>query len=126
MPIRLKRAYAAPEPEDGFRVLVDRLWPRGISRERLKIDAWLQDLAPSAGLRSWFGHDPEKWDEFCRRYFAELDGQGNLLGELVGRIRQGRVTLVFAAGDERRNNAVALRDYLERMARVGEAGRPEE
>jgi len=96
-------------------ILVDRLWPRGISKERLQFDAWLKELAPSNELRRWFGHDPEKWEEFRRRYFLELAAREASVAELRDKILNGRVTLLFAARDQRHNNAVALRDFLERQ-----------
>jgi uncharacterized protein YeaO (DUF488 family) len=117
MPIALKRAYEPPASRDGYRALVDRVWPRGITKEALRLDAWLKDLAPSTALRKWFGHDPAKWEEFRARYFRELDGRGPALEELARRAAQGRVTLVFAARDLERNNAVALKDYLEHRRR---------
>ena len=122
MPISLKSAYAEPEPGDGLRILVDRLWPRGLSRERMRLDAWLKELAPSHELRRWFGHDPEKWEEFRRRYFSELAAREELVAELAGKISASRVTLLFAARDQQHNNAVALRDYLEIMMRTAEQG----
>lgn len=108
MQIWLKRAYDEPDKNDGFRVLVDRIWPRGISREELKLDAWLKEISPSGDLRKWFGHDPQKWDEFKRRYFMELKERKDPVEELQVRIKQGRVTLVYAAHDQEHNNAVAL------------------
>jgi uncharacterized protein YeaO (DUF488 family) len=117
MAVGLKRAYEPPAAGDGYRALVDRVWPRGLTKDALELDAWLKDLAPSAALRKWFGHDPKKWEEFRERYFRELDGQGPAIEELARRAREGRLTLVFAARDEKRNNAVALKDYLERRAR---------
>lgn len=108
----VKRAYEPPAPDDGQRVLVDRIWPRGVTREALRIDAWLKDLAPSSALRRWFGHDPAKWDEFRRRYGAELDAAGEPVAELRRLWRAGPVTLVYGARDEAHNNAVALRDWL--------------
>ena len=113
MSIHLKRAYDAPAANDGYRVLVDRLWPRGISKEDLEIDLWLKEIAPSDDLRKWFGHDPEKWDEFKQRYFRELDDQPDVVKQLVDKVDQGRVTLVFAAKDEEFNNAVALKEFLQ-------------
>jgi uncharacterized protein YeaO (DUF488 family) len=113
MRIGLKRAYATPGKDDGLRILVDRIWPRGISKDALKLDAWLREIAPSGELRKWFGHDPEKWAEFKRRYFIELDGKNELLSELMAKVRQGTVTLVYAAQDETHNNAVALKEYFE-------------
>ena len=122
MPISLKSAYAEPELGDGLRILVDRLWPRGLSRERMRLDAWLKELAPSHELRRWFGHDPEKWEEFRRRYFSELAAREELVAELAGKILVSRVTLLFAAKDQQHNNAVALRDYLEIMMRTAAQG----
>jgi uncharacterized protein YeaO (DUF488 family) len=112
MPICLKSVYAEAEQRDGLRVLVDRLWPRGMSRERLQLDAWVKELAPSAGLRRWFGHDPAKWEEFRQRYFGELAGQEAAVAALVEKIGDRQVTLLFSAKDHQHNNAVALRDYL--------------
>jgi len=93
-------------------VLVDRLWPRGVRKESLPLDAWLKDVAPSTELRKWFGHDPAKWDEFRRRYFAELDGRVEVLNPMLAAARKGRVTLLYSARDVEHNQAVALRDYL--------------
>jgi uncharacterized protein YeaO (DUF488 family) len=111
--VHLKRAYDPPAPADGGRVLVDRLWPRGVSKDRLKIDAWLRDLAPSARLRKWFGHDPEKWDEFRRRYLAELEGRSDLLAQLTTHARNGKLTLVYGARDPDHNQAVVIKEILE-------------
>lgn len=111
--IEIKRAYLKPEGQDGFRCLVDRLWPRGLSREMLRLDAWYKELAPSGELRRWFTHDPGKWPGFKRRYFSELDDQSEVVAELLSRAQQGRLTLVYAAKDEQYNNAVALKEYLE-------------
>jgi uncharacterized protein YeaO (DUF488 family) len=114
MEIRLKRAYDPPARDDGRRVLVDRIWPRGIARDDLRIEAWLKDLAPSPGLRKWFGHDPEKWQEFKERYARELDQRRpDALAQLVELAKAGRITLVFGAKDTEHNNAVALKEYLE-------------
>jgi uncharacterized protein YeaO (DUF488 family) len=114
MPIGVKRAYEAPASSDGARVLVDRLWPRGLAREGGQLDAWLKEIAPSTELRKWFAHDPEKWPEFKRRYFEELDGREPALQDLLARARVGQVTLLYGAKDEQHNNAVALREYLEK------------
>lgn len=111
--IRTKRAYDPPAPQDGARFLVDRLWPRGRRKEDARIDAWLRDLAPSDALRRWFGHDPKRWAEFKRRYFAELDRKPHALRPLLEAARKGPVTLVFGARDVDHNNAVALKEYLE-------------
>jgi uncharacterized protein YeaO (DUF488 family) len=117
MEIEVKRAYEPPAPGDGRRVLVDRIWPRGVARDDLRIDAWLKELAPSAGLRKWFGHDPSKWEEFKERYFRELDERPDALAQLLEIARSGRVTLVFGARETEHNNAVALREYLEQRSR---------
>lgn len=111
--IRLKRAYEEPSEGDGARVLVDRIWPRGVSREEAQVALWLREVAPSDGLRRWFGHDPERWEQFRERYWKEL-GEREEVGVLEGLARQGGVTLVFGAKDEEHNNAVALKEYLER------------
>lgn len=117
MPIDLKRAYEPPATSDGRRILVDRVWPRGITKAELQIDAWLKDLAPSPGLRKWFGHDPAKWDGFRQRYGEEIAQHGDALAELVGMAKAGHVTLVFGARDTEHNNAVVLKEHLERRLR---------
>lgn len=111
--IHTKRIYDEPSEDDGFRVLVDRLWPRGVSKEEAMIDRWEKDLAPTNELRRWFGHDPAKWDEFLRRYRAELEGREELLARLRREASEGTVTLLYAARDEEHNNAVALKRYIE-------------
>jgi uncharacterized protein YeaO (DUF488 family) len=110
--IHLKRAYEPPSPEDGYRVLVDRLWPRGLSRADATIDRWLKELAPSTELRRWFGHEPSRWEEFRQRYRSELKSYPELLDELRSIAAQGRLTLVYAARDAQHNDAVVLRDVL--------------
>lgn len=110
--IRIKRAYDPPAPEDGRRVLVDRLWPRGISKEEARLDEWLRELAPSDALRKWFGHDPARWEEFRRRYREELKGHEKLLNVLRCEGKRGTVTLLFGARDEEHNNAVVLKEVL--------------
>ena len=117
MAIELKRVYDPPAPSDGRRVLVDRVWPRGVAREDLVIDAWLKDLAPSAELRRWFAHDATKWHEFKRRYFDELTARAETIEGLVADASSGRVTLLFATRDREHNNAVALKAYLEQRLR---------
>ena len=117
MTIRLKRAYEPAAPEDGTRLLVERLWPRGLSKERAAVDLWLKEVAPGPGLRRWFGHDPQKWDEFRRRYRAELRKRPEELERLRRLARSGPVTFVFAARDPERNSAALLRDFLEEDAR---------
>lgn len=114
MQLRLKRAYDTPQPQDGTRILVDRLWPRGVKKEDAAIDTWMKSIAPSTELRKWYGHDPSRWDEFRERYFAELDQAGDAVDEMLGYLRSGRVTLVFAAKDEAHSHALALKQYLER------------
>jgi uncharacterized protein YeaO (DUF488 family) len=115
MTIDLKRVYDPPTNSDGRRILVDRIWPRGIAKADLQIDAWLKDLAPSTELRKWFGHDPAKWDEFRKRYAGELEQRSETLEKLVEKARAGHVTLVFSAKDTEHNNAVALKEHLERQ-----------
>lgn len=110
--IRIKRIYDAPDAADGFRALVDRLWPRGISKQRAALDDWLAELAPSTALRKWFHHDPTRWLEFTRRCRAELRARAAALQALRQRAAQQRVTLLYAAHDARRNHAVVLRDVL--------------
>lgn len=112
--IALKRVYDEPEPDDGTRVLVERLWPRGISKERARVDLWLKDIAPSHELRTWFGHDPEKFAEFCRRYKAELASETGqaAMKTLQDLVERGPVTLVFAAHDTEHTNAAVLHDLL--------------
>jgi uncharacterized protein YeaO (DUF488 family) len=112
--IRLKRAYEDAAPDDGQRFLVERLWPRGVRKAALPLDGWLKSAAPSPGLRKWFGHDPEKWTEFRRRYFAELKQHEAALAPLREAIRAGPVTLVYGSRDTEHNAAVALRDFLSR------------
>jgi uncharacterized protein YeaO (DUF488 family) len=112
MQIRLKRAYEKPEPADGYRVLVDRIWPRGVKKEDLQLDEWPKDIGPSTGLRQWFGHDPQKWDEFKQRYFQELEGKKELIHSLRTRAKQEPVILVYAARDEKHNHALALQEFL--------------
>lgn len=113
METRLKRAYEPARPEDGCRILVERLWPRGVSKEAAQIDLWAKEAAPSTELRKWFGHDPEKWAEFRRRYRAELRANEAALEPIRERLRARRVTFVFGSKEERFNNAVALAEYLE-------------
>jgi uncharacterized protein YeaO (DUF488 family) len=110
--IRIKRAYEPPAKTDGARILVDRLWPRGVTKAALAIERWIKEIGPSDALRRWFGHDPERWDEFRRRYQAELMKQTELLAELRGLARQRALTLVYGARDDAHNNAVVLREAL--------------
>jgi uncharacterized protein YeaO (DUF488 family) len=112
MAVKIKRIYEPAAKSDGYRVLVDRLWPRGVSREKARLDEWARELAPSTELRRWFGHDPERFEEFRRRYVEELRPQEEKLDALRKRARKGTVTLLFAARDTERNEAVVLADVL--------------
>ncbi len=112
MPFQVKRVYASPYDEDGLRILVDRLWPRGLTKEDAVIDQWLRPCAPSNELRKWFAHDRARWKEFKRRYFAELKEKEELLAPIRALSKTKRVTLLFGASDIDRNNAVALMEYL--------------
>lgn len=112
--IKLKRAYEPTADDDGARFLVERLWPRGVKKRRLKLDGWLKDVAPSADLRKWFNHDPKRWLEFRRRYFTELRAHRAAWRPLLTAARRGRVTFVYAAHDAVRNGAVALKAFLDR------------
>ena len=115
MKIRIKRVYEEPVKQDGVRILVDRLWPRGLTKEKAKIDFWPKSLAPSTELRLWYDHDPAKWDEFKTRYFAELEKNPEIVQELLTRARRGPVTFLYSSKEERLNNAVALKEYLETL-----------
>jgi uncharacterized protein YeaO (DUF488 family) len=115
--LKLKRAYEEPSPEDGERVLVERLWPRGLSKERAGIDLWLKEVAPSTELRKWFGHDPARWEEFRRRYWEELENKPEPVNQLRKKARRETVTLVYAARDEEHNGALALQQFLKRRGR---------
>lgn len=111
--LKTKRVYELPEKTDGLRILVDKLWPRGLTKEKARIDLWLKDVAPSDQLRRWFGHDPTKWEEFKRRYFKELKMKVDQVKLLKEKSKAGQITLLFGAKDEVFNNAVALKEYLE-------------
>ncbi len=125
--IHLKRAYEPASPRDGIRFLVERLWPRGVTKEKLRIEAWLKEAGPTTELRKWFGHDPEKWDEFRRRYRRELAARPDAWRPILEAARRGPVTLVYSSHDTEHNNAVALQEYLEarlrRPARAAAADR---
>ena len=110
--IKLKRAYEKPSAEDGTRILVDRLWPRGLTKQEARIDYWFKEIAPSGELRKWFGHDPARWSDFKRRYGAELQRHPEKLDELRKPARHDTITLVYGARDEEHNDAVVLRDIL--------------
>ncbi|HEV7490180.1 MAG TPA: DUF488 family protein [Rhodanobacteraceae bacterium] len=112
--IKLKRVYEKPASGDGFRVLVDRLWPRGVSKVAAHVDRWLKEVAPSTGLRRWFGHDPSRWTEFRTRYFAELELRADAIAELRALIAENPVTFVYAAKDPEHTHALALKDFVER------------
>jgi uncharacterized protein YeaO (DUF488 family) len=116
MDIQIRRAYEPPQRGDGYRVLVDRIWPRGASKDDLELDEWRKEIAPSTRLRKWFGHDPERWTGFQERYFAELEQKQDAVRDLVKRARQGRITLVYGARDPDHNQAVALEAYLRARA----------
>lgn len=122
--IKLKRAYEPAARTDGARYLIERLWPRGVKKESLPMRGWLKDVAPSTELRKWFSHDPERWNEFRRRYFAELRKHTQALQPLLDAARRGTVTLIYSSHDQKHNNAVALKEYLEsRSARQGAQAR---
>jgi len=117
MTILIKRVYEEPAGDDGRRILVDRLWPRGLSKEKAKIDAWVKELAPSTELRRWYGHEPEKWPEFKIRYVSELDEKHGEVEELVAEVQAGNVTFLYSSKEQRLNNAVALKEYIESIIR---------
>ena len=114
--VKIKRVYDAPDGDDGTRILVDRLWPRGLTKERACVDLWLKDIAPSTELRKWFGHDPAKWEQFRERYHRELEANVNLVSLLKEKLKGGAVTLLFAAKDAEHNEAVALQEWLNRRS----------
>lgn len=114
MKLHLKRVYEPPAEDDGLRVLVDRLWPRGMKKEKAAVDIWLKDIAPSPALRKWFGHDPKKWTEFRHRYRTELSERKEVVEELRERGGKGRVTLLYGARDEVHNQAVVLKEFIEK------------
>ena len=111
--IQLKRAYDPPSEEDGMRILVERLWPRGVTKEKAALDAWMKDISPSPSLRKWYAHDPEKWEEFRRRYREELRRNEEAIQELEGMVAGRTVTFIYAAKDEARNSARVLKEFLE-------------
>jgi uncharacterized protein YeaO (DUF488 family) len=110
--IKIKRIYDAPTKSDGTRILVDRLWPRGLSKEKAKIDLWLKEIAPSDRLRKWYGHDPKKWTEFKKKYFGELKDKQELINLIAGKLGEGTITFLYSSKEEKINNAVALKEYL--------------
>ena len=111
--LKIKRVYDPPSPNDGKRILIDRLWPRGLKKEDAKVDDWIKEVAPSTELRTWYGHDPKKWSEFKRRFFSELQRRQDLVEGIVSASRKGTVTLLFGSREERFNNAVALKEFVE-------------
>ncbi len=111
--LKIKRVYDPPSAGDGKRILIDRLWPRGLRKDGAKIDSWIKEAGPSTELRKWFNHEPEKWKGFKQRFFAELDAKPDVVSEIIGLARKGTVTLLFGSKEERFNNAVALKEYLE-------------
>ena len=115
--LNTKRVYEKFSEDDGFRVLIDRLWPRGLNKKRAKIDYWAKEIAPSTELRKWFSHDPEKWSEFKKQYFKELGEHPQEISFIVKKADQGTVTLVFGSKEERFNNAVALMEYLRKVSK---------
>jgi uncharacterized protein YeaO (DUF488 family) len=118
--LAIKRVYEEPEKKDGYRVLVDRLWPRGLSREKAAVDLWLKEIAPDESLRKWFGHRAERWEEFRERYRAELENKRDLLEQLRGAAKGRRITLLYAAHDTEHNNARVILEYLEEVSRTEE------
>ncbi len=120
MPIFLKRAYEKPSVEDGKRILVERLWPRGLKKGDAKIDEWLKDVAPSSELRKWYGHDPAKWIEFKKLYWKELEDKEDLIEKLIRECNEDKVTFVFGSKEEKLNNATALKEYLEKLPYLSE------
>ncbi len=123
MTIDTARIYDKPRGSRGYRVLVDRLWPRGLRKEDVKVDLWLKDIAPSNALRRWFGHDPARWQEFKKRYRQELEGKQPLFEKLKNEAEQGNITLLYAARDTQHNNAVALKEFLTEAGSSGAARR---
>lgn len=115
MGVQLKRVYDKPAKADGRRILVDRIWPRGLKKKYARIDEWFKEVAPTTGLRKWFGHDPSRWEEFKKRYFRELDNHRERVQQLVRESKKRTVTLLFGAKDTEHNNAVALKEYLEKL-----------
>ncbi len=116
--IRIKRVYDEPDKTDGRRVLVDRLWPRGLSKEKARVDIWMKEIAPSTALRRWYGHDPNKWPEFKAKYAAELDANHNKVKGLLAEVQGKTVTLLYSSKERRLNNAVALKEYMELIISV--------
>ena len=121
--IKIKRVYEPSSHDDGKRILIDRLWPRGLKKEDARIDEWLKEVAPSSELRKWFDHDPDKWAEFKKRFFTELHGKQDMVEGIIRADRKGTVTLLFGSKEERFNNAVALQEYIEYRVKASERKR---
>jgi uncharacterized protein YeaO (DUF488 family) len=115
--VKIKRIYEPAAPDDGFRVLVDRLWPRGLSKEKAKVDLWLKEVAPSDRLRKWYSHDPRKWNQFREEYFKELGHHQEKVRSIMEKMKEGPVTMLFSSKEERLNNAAALKEYIEAKGR---------
>jgi uncharacterized protein YeaO (DUF488 family) len=111
--IKIKRTYDKPQPGDGLRILVDRIWPRGLKETEFKMDLWQKDISPSASLRKWFNHDESKWDEFKNRYYNELQDKKESIGLLLDKAEKGTITLLYSSKEDRYNNVIALKEYLE-------------
>ena len=118
MDLKIKRVYEKPSGEDGFRILVDRLWPRGLTKEKASVDLWLKEIAPSTMLRKWFGHDPDKWNEFRKRYLLELDQNKEQVILLNEHLKNGTVTLLYGTKDEGHNEAIVLRDMINTARKI--------
>jgi len=116
--LKVKRVYDQPTHDDGKRILIDRLWPRGLKKEDANVDEWLKEIAPSTELRKWYGHDPNKWSEFKKRYYTELKDKQDIVDSLAGAARKGKVTLLYGSKEPRINNAVALIEYIEKAERL--------
>ncbi|MBW8308411.1 MAG: DUF488 family protein [Candidatus Paracaedibacteraceae bacterium] len=117
--LKIKRIYQAVEKEDGLRILVDGLWPRGMSKEKAHIDRWLKEIAPSPSLRKWFNHDPQKWTEFCHRYYQELNVKKDSLQPIIHSLHVKNVTLLYGAKEEQFNHAAALKEYIQHLIEAG-------
>lgn len=115
MKVHIKRVYEDAEKEDGFRILVDRVWPRGMTKEKAAIDLWLKEIGPTTELRKWFGHDPDRWTEFKKRYKEELKENKEIVAELKTHVKKGKVTLVYSAKDEAHNQAIVVQEYLSKL-----------
>ena len=117
--IKIKRIYDTPTPDYGIRILVDRLWPRGLSKEKAKVDLWFKEIAPSNELRKWYAHDPKKWTEFRKTYFSDLNMKRELVNQIVQKMKEGDVTLLYSSKEEKLNNAAALKEYITRRKKGG-------